>query len=57
MAAATNDNGPSIVMHNTINANSEAEGAAAARGFSKELDRLLPAAMERYNRNPYRRTG
>ena len=39
----------------SINANSEAEGAAAARGLVKELRKILPDEMERYNRNPLRR--
>jgi hypothetical protein len=40
----------------TVNANSEKEGAAGARGFLAELNRHFPAAMERYQRNPMRRS-
>ena len=35
----------------------EEDGAAYARGFSKELDRHFPAAMAKYERNPLRRAG
>lgn len=56
MAMAANGNGPSISIGNiSISANSEKEGAAAARGFVAELNKHFPAAMERYQRNPLRR--
>lgn len=38
-----------------VNANSEKEGAAGARGFAAEMRRLFPAEMERYQRNSLRR--
>jgi Flp pilus assembly pilin Flp len=60
--AAMNDNGSSgaggISIGNiTIQANSEAEGAAGARGFHAEMRRLFPTEMAYYQRNPNRRAG
>lgn len=54
---AANGGGGITIGSITVNANSEKEGAAAARGFSAELNRHFPAAMERYQRNPLRRAG
>jgi hypothetical protein len=42
-----------IALHGTA---TEEDGAAYARGFAKELDRHFPAAMQRYERNPHRRS-
>ena len=57
MAMAANSNGGGITIGNiTIQANSEQEGAAAARGFRSELDRHFPAAMQKYQANPLRRS-
>ena len=58
MAMAANQNSGGITIGSiTIQAGSEKEGAAAARGFVTELNRHFPAAMERYQRNPLRRAG
>jgi hypothetical protein len=49
---------PSFVINNSMNVMpgaKEEDGAAFARGFARELDRQLPDALERYNRNPHRR--
>lgn len=54
---AANDNGGVRIEQINIQANSEQEGAAAARGFARELDRHFPAAMQRYQKNPLRRAG
>lgn len=56
MAMAANQNSGGITIGSiTVHANSEQEGAAGARGFVTELRKHLPAEMERYQRNPYRR--
>lgn len=58
MAMAANQNGGGITIGTVnIQANSEREGAAAARGFASELRKHFPAEMERYQKNPLRRTG
>lgn len=58
MAMAANQNGGDIVIHNQINvpAGTSADVAPAiAREVAKELRRQLPEAMDRRDRNPYRR--
>jgi uncharacterized protein YqgV (UPF0045/DUF77 family) len=53
-----NDNGPQVVIHNTINVppgTSADVAPAIAREVTKELRKQIPDAIERYNRNPYRR--
>lgn len=56
MAMAANQNGANITIESiSVHANSEAEGAAGARGFVRELRKHLPAALEQYQRNPLRR--
>lgn len=58
MAANQNSGTGDIVIHNYMQVQpgaTEADGAAFARGVTKELKRQLPTAIEDYNRNPLRR--
>lgn len=50
---------PAITIYNTMQVMpgaTEEDGAAFARGVSKELRRQLPDAIQSYNRNPLRRS-
>lgn len=60
--AAMNDNGGGsmgdLIVNLTVQApagGTEADGAAYGSGLARELNRLLPDAIEQYNRNPRRR--